>query len=369
MNLFQSLAEEVALESGFPRPEKGFPAVFAAESAALGAYFRFCSPEETRGGFMTLDLGACTADIALFLRGREQAVQACQLPLGIHYMLLPELLHQPDLFARELGFVEDSALQGDLAHLTDLFRAAATDTVSLRHSRLALDLFLADRAPTLLPFLLQHPATGMPTRLGSLLLLHFSYLMMLPALMLLNLSGDSSRNDFLPDRMCLCLAGRGASLLEIMPDPVKAGFWRFLTMFRNSRVTSLSLLFSAEKKMEIPVGLSVLQDLSQALPPPSSIPGAIAIRPEELLPEFLLRFRQVFPPCSDQLFPGFFTDDPWHPFSPAGESLVSAAITQAFVDRNMQKPYDALASWISLLLESVRETAQQGDQGGGAWNP
>ena len=368
MNLFQNLAEEVSRESGFPRPEKGFPAIFASDSASIGAYFRLCSPEETRGGFMTLDLGACTADIALFLRGREQAVRACQIPLGIHYMLLPELLRQPDLLSRELGFVEDPSLQANLTRLSSIFRAAATDPASLRHSRLALDLFIADWLPPTLPYLLQHPATGAPTRCGSLLLLHFSFLMMLPALMLLQLSDDSNQNDFLPERMNLCLAGRGASVIEMMPVPVKNGLWYFLTMFRNRRVSSLSLLFSAEKKMEIPVGLSVLQDLYRGLPPASSVPAAIAVRPEELLPEFLLRFRQAFPPCAETLFPGFFSGDPWHPFSAFGESLLSASIAQAFADRENPKPYDALASWIGLLLDSVRESAQI-EEGGAAWNP
>ena len=367
MNLFQSLAEEVARESGFPRPEKGFPAVFASESAALGAYFRLCSPEETRGGFMALDIGACTADIALFLRGREQAVSAVQIPLGIHYLLLPELLRQPDLLSRELGVMEDPGLRADLSRLTEIFRAAATDTASLRHSRLALDLFIADRLPALLPFFLQHPATGAPTRLGSLLLLYFSFLMTLSALMLLRLSSDPNQNDLLPERMWLCLSGRGSSLMEMMPDQIKTGFWHFLTMFRNQRVTSLSLLFSAEKKMEIPVGLSVLQELSQGVPPASSVPTAIAVRPEALLPEFLLRFRQGFAPCADQLFPGFFTNDPYHPFSPFGESLLSATIQQAFGDREGTKPYDALASWPGLLLEAVRESLQTGE-GGTPWN-
>ena len=154
----------------------------------------------------------------------------------------------------------------------------------------------------------------------------------------------------------------------MMPVPVKNGLWYFLTMFRNRRVSSLSLLFSAEKKMEIPVGLSVLQDLYRGLPPASSVPAAIAVRPEELLPEFLLRFRQAFPPCAETLFPGFFSGDPWHPFSAFGESLLSASIAQAFADRENPKPYDALASWIGLLLDSVRESAQI-EEGGAAWNP
>ena len=50
---------------------------------------------------------------------------------------------------------------------------------------MALDSFLADRYTPLVPALMQNPATGMPTKLGSLLLLHLSFLMMLSGLILL----------------------------------------------------------------------------------------------------------------------------------------------------------------------------------------
>ena len=83
-SLFLSLAQQVSGESGYPVPGKRPLVTFAPESAALGAYFRLCAPEDTRGGFMVLDLGACTADLSLFLRGREQAARTCQVPLGVH---------------------------------------------------------------------------------------------------------------------------------------------------------------------------------------------------------------------------------------------------------------------------------------------
>ena len=76
MNLFLSISENVLLESGYHVPGQVLPVSFASDSSALGAYFRFCAPEDTRGGFMVLDLGACTADISLFLRGREQHAPA-----------------------------------------------------------------------------------------------------------------------------------------------------------------------------------------------------------------------------------------------------------------------------------------------------
>ena len=111
--LLLALADQVSWESGLPLPLKGSPVAFASESAALGAYFRLVAPEETRGGFLLLDLGADTADISLFLRGRENAVRACQIPLGLHYMLLPALLRRPALLREDFGFAPDPLLQRD----------------------------------------------------------------------------------------------------------------------------------------------------------------------------------------------------------------------------------------------------------------
>ena len=350
-DLFLSLAQEVNEAAGFPIPENQPLVTFAAESSALGAYFRLCASEDTRGGFMVLDIGACTSDISLFLRGREQAVRTCQLPLGVHYMLLPALLRDPSVLRQDLGYVQDPVFLQDLALLEQILLNAKADPSALRHSRLALDSFIADRFSFLLPALLYHPATGLPTRLGSLLLLHFSFLMMLSGLMLLQISADPGRNDFLPEQMSLCLAGRGSLLLEYLPDPVKTGLWHCLTMFRNRRVASISLLFSSEKKMEIPVGLSVLQEAIPSLPEASAVPASLSVRPEELLPQFMIRFAKEFPASAGILFPNFFTGDFYHPFTPYGESVVTAAIDQSFTEQTTLKPFDALSAWISALLD------------------
>lgn len=353
ISLFTSLAATVCQESGFPVPDKEPLVTFAAESSALGAYFRLCASEDTRGGFMVLDVGACTADISLFLRGREQAVRTCQIPLGVHYMLLPSLLRDPDLLQRDFGFIEDPLFRQELSMLEQIVNNAKADPSALRHSRLALDNFLADRYTWLIPAMLQNPLTGMPSRIGSVLLLHFSYLMMLSGLILLQIAADPGKNDFLPEQMSLCLSGRGSLLPEGLPEQYKTSLWHFLTMFRNRRVASLSMLFSSEKKMEIPVGLSVLEEVSAGLPPASAVPAAISVRPEELLPQFILRFAREFPASAEILFHGFFTGDFYHPFTPYGESIVSQAISQSFTEQTALKPYDALSSWIGSLLELI----------------
>ena len=353
ISLFSELAGQVCRESGFPLPDKQPLVTFAAESSALGAYFRLCASEDTRGGFMVLDIGACTADISLFLRGREQAVRTCQIPLGIHYMLLPSLLRDPDLLQQDLGFIQDPSFRQDLMLLGRIIRNAKADPSALRHSRLALDSFIADRYSYLVPALLQNPVTGMPGRIGSILLLHFSFLMMLSGLILLQVSADPQKNDFLPEQMSLCLSGRGSLLPEQLPNQYKTALWRFLTMFRNRRVASFSMLFSSEKKMEIPVGLSVLQETSPDMPPSSAVPSAVSVRPEELLPQFILRFSEEFPASAEVLFHGFFTGDFYHPFTPYGESVVSEAISQSFTEQTAFHPFDALSAWIGSLLELI----------------
>ena len=306
---------------------------------------------------MVLDIGACTADISLLLRGREQAVRTCQIPLGVHYMLLPALLRNPGILQQDLGYIQDPSFRQDLALLEQILSNAKADPSALRHSRLALDNFIADRFTFLLPALMQNPVTGMPTRIGSVLLLHFSYLMMLSGLILLQIAADPNKNDFLPEQMSLCLSGRGSLLPEFLPDGYKQALWHFLTMFRNRRVASLSFLFSSEKKMEIPVGLSVLQDVYTDLPPASAVPAAISVRPEELLPQFLLRFAKEFPASAELLFHGFFTGDFYHPFTPYGESVVSEALSVSFTEQTALRPFDSLSAWIGSLLERVDTSA------------
>ena len=363
MNLFLSLSENVLRESGYSLTgtDGGLPVSFASESSALGAYFRFCAADDTRGGFMVLDIGACTADISLFLRGREQAVRTCQIPLGIHYMLLPTLLKDPDLLSRDFGYCADEAFRRDLSLLTRVLSAARTDPAALRRARVSLDYYIADWLPVLLSLSLQMASAGRPAYSAALLLLYYAYLMMLSGLVLLQLAADPSKNDFLPEQMTLCISGRGSSLLESLPPPLKTSLWHFLSMFRNRRVASLSLLFSAEKKMEIPVGLSLLQEVYHMLPPASTVPASIAVRPAELLPEFLLRFRREFPMCAEMLFPGFFTNDYYHPFTERGESMLSSSIDHTFPagrsdlgEGTAPRPYDSLAAWIGNLLELVR---------------
>ena len=440
MQLVQAVAVLVSHETALPFPDRQPPVAFATDSAALSAYFRLVAPEDTRGGFMTLDLGSATADLSLFLRGRDHAERSCQLPLGIHYMLLPSLLRDPDLLLRDFGVPvvppvpqpvfppEDASpvlnqaqplfrpeaaspagipgqpilqplfqpqaaspagipgqptpqplfrpeaapdpgvqpinpppavpedLLRDLRALSAMLRDARMDPARLRYARLALDTLAADRLPSLLSSAALARQQGRPTLSGSLILFHLAYLMMLAGLLLLQASADSNRNDFLPERMTLFLAGRGAVLPESCSPQTRSALWHFLTMFRNQRVASLSLLFSSEKKMEISVGLAVTQDAVAGPPPAAPPPVSMSIRPEELLREFLLRFLRFFPAEAALLFPGVYGGHPMEPFTPFGLSLLSASISSAFANQDtLLRPFDALASWPATLLDILHE--------------
>lgn len=351
----RSLADSVSRESGLPAPEKRPPVSFAPESAALGAYFRFCSPDQTRGGFMTLDLGADTADLSLFLRGREEAVRSIQLPLGLHNMLLPALLSRPEMLGEDFGFLEDPGFLRDLEDLQSLLNRARRDPAALRQARCGLDALLADHLPLLTEALARRRAAGSPGRTGALVLLHECYLMMLSGLLLLQLAGDPLTNDGLPDAMTLFLAGRGSLLMECLSPQAKTSLWKMLTMFRNSRVRSLNLIFSSEKKLEIPVGLSVLSGLTESLPRPAPSSAAVAVRPEELLPEFLLRFRREFPEEAGMLFPGLYAADPFAPLTPFGLQLIAQALQASFDARDPGRPFPALAACLGHLLDMIQE--------------
>ena len=351
----ETLAVLVSGESGLPLPEKEPPVAFASEGSAMGAYFRFCSPEQTRGGFMTLDLGADTADLSLFLQGHESPVRSLQLPLGLHNMLLPDLLRRPRILQEDFGHVEDGAFMQDLLSLQGLLERARKDPSALRQARYALDAILADHFPLFSEALTSRRAAGAPGRTGALILLYESFLMMLSGLLLLGLAGDATRNDRLPESMTLFLAGRGSLLTESLSMQAKTSLWKILTMFRNSRVSSLNLLFSAEKKLELPVGLSVLDRPTAALPKPDASPAAVSVRPEELMPEFLLRFRREFPEEAALLFPGVYANDYYTPFTPYGQLMLSQALQAAFGGRDIVRPFPALVSCLNHLLEMIQE--------------
>ncbi len=351
---FSILAETVSAESGLLPPEDIPLVSFCSESTANGQYFRACAPEQTGAGFMVLDIGSCSSDLSLFIRGHNDAVRACRLPLGIQYMLIPSLLSDPSLLTKDFGMIEDESFRKDLSVISELFTAAQTDKTILRKARLALDTFIADRLDLICRYLYTVPGGCSSTRSGAMLLIHHAWLLSLSGLLLFQLSSDSTRNDSLPARMNLFMSGRGAGIMESMSEMTRSRLDQFLSICRNTHVHGIRTLYSTEKKMEISVGLALQPAPSGTLPRPAVSPVAIPVKPFDLISRFLLLFLQQFPNAALTLFPEWYTNDPYRPLSGKALDIIDSAVSSCFSGKDIPRPFDSLAACLTFLLESAR---------------
>ena len=351
---FSFLVETVSAESCLLPPSDTPMVSFASESTANGAYFRACVPEQTGAGFMVLDIGSCSSDLSLFLRGHNDPVRACRLPLGIQYMMIPALLSEPRMLSNDFYMIQDESFQRDLSVITDLFTAAQKDKTVLRKARLALDTFVADRLGLIRQYLMTVPGGCSSTGSGAMLLVHHAWLMTLSGLLLFQLSSDSTRNDSIPSRMNLFLSGRGSGLMESMSAQTQARLSHFLSLCRNNRVQAVQVRWSTEKKLEIPVGLALQEDLTGTLPRPAISPVAIPVKPAELISRFLLMFLQEFPNAALTVFPGWYSNDPYLPLSGKAVAVIESAVSACFSGKDIPRPFDSLAACLTFLLESAR---------------
>lgn len=350
---FSALAETVSDESGLLPPSDLPLVAFASESTANGSYFRTCAPDQTGSGFMVLDIGSCSSDLSLFLRGHTDAVRACRIPMGIQYMMIPSLLADPQMLSKDFGSVEDESFRKDLQLLADLFTSAQKDKTVLRKARLALDTFVADRLDLIRQFCLSLQGGCSSTASGSMMLVHHAWLMTLSGLLLYQMASDPTRNDALPARMNLFMSGRGVGLMESMSEMTRAKLARFLTLCGSSRVHGVGILWSTEKKMEIPVGLALQSTPSGTLPRPAVSPVAIPVKPVELISRFLLLFLQEFPNSALTIFPGWYSNDPYRPLSAKALDIIDSAVSACFSGKEVPRPFDSLAACLTFLLESA----------------
>ena len=349
------LAKAVSEETALPAPPDQPQAGFVSESEALGAYFRFCMPEKTQSGFLVLDIGSCSSDMTLFLRGHGYAVRSSQLHLGIQYMLLPSLLADPEMLQKDFGAIPDETLQSDLSALTALFTAAQTDPAALRKAGFALDTFIADYTVLLRQLLSAEPMGCQVTRSGSLLLLGFAWLMTLSGVLLLGLSSDPLKNDFMPEQFPLFFAGRGSGLLEIMTEATRGRLRQFLSLCKNNRISSIPVCFSTEKKMELAFGLSRPEFVSDTVPVSAAPSVSLPVSPYELICYFLTSFLQSFPGAATGLFPDWFSADPWHPLTGKAEQAIDSTVSACFAPVESPRPFDSLVSCLAGLLEAARQ--------------
>ena len=360
VSLFRSIAKQVSEASGFTNPPEAPQLSFVSDTSAATAFFRSVRPDLTQGGLMILDLGASSIDLSIALRGRSAAEFGIHLPTGHHSFLLPILLKNPDLLFNSFSWIQDPQFQEALSGFHALLDQAKNNSASLTKVMFAADAFLAENSELLSFAISQLLLSSEPDFLSAVLLFHWSFLLMMTGMLYYSISVDPMRNDTLSPDMPVFLSGRGFTLLHRLPNPISQGLWAILNMFRCPNGAVLRLETSPQPKFEIASGLSfATQQTTDDPPPVSPAPALLPIRPETLLPEFLLRFRNEFPAAANRLFPAFFTMDYYHPFSDYGESVLSSSILPFSSEFLSENPYLRLSSWPSVLLDTIYDSRRE----------
>ncbi len=355
LNLLRSLTEQVSLESGlFPKGTSPLMLV-CSESTAVGAYCRGIRPAETSDGLLALDIGNRSVRMSLYTRNMEEAVRSSRISDGLPWILLPSLLRDPSLLARDFGDFAIEPFRSDLSSLISLITKARTDRQALQQALTVMEAMLVQYGQDLHTVCLNRMSERRPTWTGSLILYFFCRIMMFSALELLPAPSDSGQRVLLPERMPVFLTGSGSILFESMSGYSQSAIRSFLGMFRNPRIQDIMLFPSRNKKLEVVSGIPRVTNMTSLSPDPAPVSACIPIRPENILPEFLLRFLSAFPAEAALLFPNFYTADPYTPFTPAGQQLLSEVISGLQSDRSSESPYIILSSWLSGLPELIRE--------------
>jgi len=310
--MMADLAQETAQATGLPLTPGVPPVGFALKSVATGTYFRAREEMNLRGGFVMLDVGGSSAELALWLWGVNRPVGGCSLPLGVQMMLLDALLAQPQTLEEDFAGIEDADIQAAVARLTGQLALCWGSLLAMQHSCLLLDGLLGEHLEALSRCMTDAAARGHVTMIQSRLLLHFAFLLMLAGQLLEQAYHDPTLNDRLPGRMEVCLAGRGARLLLAMDEGCRhrlMGFLR-LAMSADHPIRELSLLASPAPKLEAACGLLRLAEVDAHTPGEMvrTLPSALPTAPADMLARFLGYFRTEFPDAAGRLFGGWFDE-------------------------------------------------------------
>ncbi|MBR4081767.1 MAG: hypothetical protein IKK21_08300, partial [Clostridia bacterium] len=323
------LAEETAARTGLGLTANMPAATFATESLAVGTYFRLRNEVNLKGGLTTLDLGAGSATMSVWLRGQNRPAAVCTMPLGVQMLLMDCLLAEPRLLTDCLNDSVSPGLWAAASSLRSHAQQARGNMKALRRARLSLEDCFSHHTPEL--FAQMRSAPGC-TRLEALLLWRLSQVMTCCGLMLEQVYQNPNVNHLLPGVMPVAVSGRGALLMQGMDPARQARLWRMLMlpMSRNHPVRELFPLATPEPKLETVTGLAQLEDLPDFPEPAESyIPlGVPATPPVMLVPRFVATFRMEFPDAMEALLPGAFL--PNGAFTPQLETLLQGLIVQYF---------------------------------------
>lgn len=310
--MMNDLAQETAQATSVPLTPGVMPVGFALKSVAAGAYFHAREEMNLRGGFLMLDVGSGSAELALWLRGAARPVAGCTLPMGAQMMLLDTLLAEPQALSADLTGLENADACVALEQLTGQLTLSRGSLRALQRSRMLLDVLLGEHLEAISRFMNEAAARGQCTLTQALLLLHFAFLLMQAGQLLEQAYLDATMNDRLPRRMEVCLAGRGARLMLAMDEARRrrlAGFLG-LAMSASHPARELTLIASPAPKLEVSVGLLRMAEVEAQAPEDArhGKAGELSMTPADTLARFLLRFHAEFPDASAHLMGDWFDE-------------------------------------------------------------
>ena len=310
-HMMERLAKETAERTGFGLTPGVPPVSYATESLAASMYFRSRSEVNVRGGFVMIDVGGGTAELSLWLRGMKAPAITCSLPLGSQFMLLDSMLEHPGQMEEDFGTLADQNVLREMRLLPEQFRRAKGSLRLLQKSRFMLDAFIGQHMDELSRTMNEAALSGRCTRTQALLLLNFSFLMMLCGQLEQRAYSDNTINHLLAPRMQICVSGRGSLLMMGLDSSLLSRLHRFvaLPMSADHPTREHVLVVSGAPKMEVATGLLHLKELETGEPAEIAETGSrgrLDWQPAMLMSAFLTAFNREFPAAAAVLFPNLY---------------------------------------------------------------
>ncbi len=257
LEMVRGLAREVAKETGMPLSAR-FPAVlYALENQADGWYFLSRSEVDARGGYLNLDIGGSTADLSLWLGGKNHAAAESSLLLGCRQMLYTSFArgHGAEFaadFAQNSGPMAEAAaiIANRLDHPGSLGREA-------QKTMLLMDDFFAAYAPEIRQAMEEARAGGRVSYTECLLLFQFGFLFYLAGLMMERAWQEPELRPLMPVKLVVCIAGNGGQLMKTLSREQADGLCRMAleALSREHPTEALMPVQSDAPKREAALGL------------------------------------------------------------------------------------------------------------------
>ena len=354
LEMVRGLAREVAKETGMPLSAR-FPAVlYALENQADGWYFLSRSEVDARGGYLNLDIGGSTADLSLWLGGKNHAAAESSLLLGCRQMLYAS-------FARGHGaeFAADFAqTPGSMAEAVAIIADRLDHPGSLgreaQKTMLLMDDFFAAYAPEIRQAMEEARAGGRVSYTECLLLFQFGFLFYLAGLMMERAWQEPELRPLMPVKLVVCIAGNGGQLMKTLSREQADGLCRMAleALSREHPTEALMPVQSDAPKREAALGLLYEDgDFQSTLQSRERWNGTFTAsgQPEEnRLTAYLLRFAKAFPQAANRLFGSVCSEDP----ARGGVRLAPSArmeLETIWANERAKHPEDDFAAWVGSL--------------------